>query len=586
MDLIAGANTIIPTEMLHLEIQVFGINITELDFSAYCLDHSNKVRGDDDMIFYGQLQNIKHTIQLEQTQYTLFHLNLPKVDPQIQRIAICATLADEQHNFSRLSHLNFKLLKQTHTLARAQISGKQRQEVALILGEFYRHKMDWKFKMIAQGFNGGLKKLAEHYGVEITEDPNEQQSTITEVSSIDHNNSNNPTQTHILKEFFSSPFKAIEKRKFIKEFQKQLVDIFTKQNLSLQDQQLLIQFCENKNIQLTEALAFSEQQSKSFLFHISKTKSKKQIREFSQFLKLAPLILEQALAIHHQTNEAQFIQMLKDYLADGILEQSEIEKLNKFSHDHQLNQQTLMRQTQREIRNFFNYTLASILSDGGISVENELLIQNLCQYLHPEPQLLQQIEDAVKVAKKIDQIKKGNAPTLQTGEIIVKNSEFVYLHQKNVGIQHTKKEYITGELFVTSDRIILKANTAYEILISNIISIELYSEFIEIIAKTKKGSGRYHIGKEANIVEAYINFTIKRFHRQLDFQQTSGNTRHIPQNIKNAVWQKCQGKCVQCGSNSYLEFDHIIPFSKGGSNSENNIQILCRQCNLAKSNQI
>ena len=126
----------------------------------------------------------------------------------------------------------------------------------------------------------------------------------------------------------------------------------------------------------------------------------------------------------------------------------------------------------------------------------------------------------------------------------------------------------------------------FGLLISNIIAVEIFSEYIAIIAKTKKGSGKYHIGKDANIVEAYIEYTIKRFHRQLDFQQSAGNTRYIPQNIKTAVWQKCQGKCVQCSSVSYLEFDHIIPFSKGGSNSENNLQILCRKCNLEKSNQI
>lgn len=62
--------------------------------------------------------------------------------------------------------------------------------------------------------------------------------------------------------------------------------------------------------------------------------------------------------------------------------------------------------------------------------------------------------------------------------------------------------------------------------------------------------------------------------------------RVIPQEVKDLVWKRDEGKCAKCGSKLKLEFDHIIPFSKGGSNTYRNIQLLCESCNRAKSAKI
>lgn len=60
----------------------------------------------------------------------------------------------------------------------------------------------------------------------------------------------------------------------------------------------------------------------------------------------------------------------------------------------------------------------------------------------------------------------------------------------------------------------------------------------------------------------------------------------IPQDVMDNVWRRDGGKCVKCGSNENLEFDHIIPFSKGGATTYRNMQILCKKCNIDKSNKI
>lgn len=62
--------------------------------------------------------------------------------------------------------------------------------------------------------------------------------------------------------------------------------------------------------------------------------------------------------------------------------------------------------------------------------------------------------------------------------------------------------------------------------------------------------------------------------------------RPLTKQVKHAVWQRDQGRCVDCGSREHLEYDHIIPFSRGGSDTERNLQLLCAPCNRSKGSQI
>ncbi|WP_354003896.1 HNH endonuclease [Arthrobacter sp. zg-Y877] len=43
------------------------------------------------------------------------------------------------------------------------------------------------------------------------------------------------------------------------------------------------------------------------------------------------------------------------------------------------------------------------------------------------------------------------------------------------------------------------------------------------------------------------------------------------------------GRCQGCGSTVDIQYDHIIPVSKGGSSNVENLQILCGKCNRFKS---
>ncbi|MGA2885251.1 MAG: HNH endonuclease [Halobacteriota archaeon] len=66
-------------------------------------------------------------------------------------------------------------------------------------------------------------------------------------------------------------------------------------------------------------------------------------------------------------------------------------------------------------------------------------------------------------------------------------------------------------------------------------------------------------------------------------------SRNIPRSTILRVVRRDNSTCRICGkylSDNEIEFDHIIPRSKGGSAEENNIQVTCLDCNRKKSSRI
>ena len=61
---------------------------------------------------------------------------------------------------------------------------------------------------------------------------------------------------------------------------------------------------------------------------------------------------------------------------------------------------------------------------------------------------------------------------------------------------------------------------------------------------------------------------------------------YIPSDVKIFVWRRDEGRCVECNSREHLEYDHIIPIAKGGSNTARNLQLLCERCNRKKGASI
>lgn len=173
--LIAGANAPLPTDNISIRI----LSQSAIDCAAYRLTTDGKVRGDGDMIFYGQTRSDDGSVSFRgHDSDGFFDINLSAQPASIDKIALAFSSAQ---TLAQVGDVDVQVLQSSQVLMTCQLSAAGRNEKAIILAECYRRQGSWKFRFIAQGFEGGLKPLSEHFGVEIADEaPNQAQSINTQ----------------------------------------------------------------------------------------------------------------------------------------------------------------------------------------------------------------------------------------------------------------------------------------------------------------------------------------------------------------------------------------------------------------------
>jgi len=123
-------------------------------------------------------------------------------------------------------------------------------------------------------------------------------------------------------------------------------------------------------------------------------------------------------------------------------------------------------------------------------------------------------------------------------------------------------------------------------------------ERVRVYEKLHQGiwsyNGVFHLvdsWQESDGTREVFKFKLVAVEGDEDFgQPPSGHIqrrRLIPTAVKLAVWQRDGGKCVICGATDELHFDHVLPYSKGGTSIKpENVQLLCARHNLEKADRI
>lgn len=147
----------------------------DIDLSAYLLDASGKVPGDDWFVFYGQTLSPDKSVTLHINESSsdreYADIDFFRLDPSIRKIVFVLTI-----NEALERNLNFSMVQDAYIRILNPDSGQEVYSfmltdyydnvTSMMLGEIYLHNTEWKFNAIGNGVARDLAGLCQLYGVE------------------------------------------------------------------------------------------------------------------------------------------------------------------------------------------------------------------------------------------------------------------------------------------------------------------------------------------------------------------------------------------------------------------------------------
>lgn len=497
------------------------------DFSVFGLDESRKLSDDRYFIFYNQKNSPEMAIMLNDDQS--FTLDLQRIPVQIHHLVFAITT--DEALFSELERGEISITDGSNNNALFKVSGDMFDaERAIILLELYRYKGQWRVKALGQGFNGGLKALIESLGGEVLDDSTTQST----------NSPKNP------------------------------VDSDLKQNADHQE--------------IWRPLESS--------FHPSQNHTNCCIRCHKKSGFFSPLNVQglcRKCVPQIQEGLERFRVRFLSACADGIMELHEWHDLQNTILSYKLNAEEALMFVRPDALILLERTMTIARADGIISKQEEEIFNRLVSLLMVPETMIQHLKSEIDELKQAAQLREGHLPTIESTLIL--NSEEIAHLECPATYRHvtaTRSRDIPGRIIVTNRQIhfVSQNEGGWNIQYPKVLRIEELSDGVKLELGVKKGSGYYHTVPQPIILGATLDALVRINKRLLLMPQTERASRKVPQKVKIAVWQRDQGQCVECHAKEYLEFDHVIPHSLGGASTEGNLQLLCRRCNLKKSNQI
>ncbi len=595
-----GANTPVPTGVLRVVVgwapgrmvDVCAVLVTELD----------RVRSDDDFVFYNAPTHPSGAVTLTAAAPGSAGLvaTLPRVPPEVARIIVAGSLDDG--TFPQLNDLTVTVSDGAGQAVARFVPEPDEPVTALVFGEVYRRGAGWRFRAVGQGWDSGLGGLARGFGIHIhdTEDaggtpdtrvlheaepdevrPSARGARVELDAGDDERTLDDPAfQPQIRADWYADPVRPDHMRWWDgRGWQGGPVPIHVESDTTCgrcgADKRGRFfggpQVCEACTDEVRAFLRGWRDRLASTLTaddggsdsdgsdsggsdsggsDVGRSDDGPSNEAGSGGLDLEPLWAE--LRYQRIPAEAGWEIVRSDELAY-------LERLTAFA-----------------------------FSDGVVEAGEVARIEAVAERLRLAGPEVDALRGRLARGLELSRIGAGELPRLPAAGLHLELDEILHLDVPATLVRPAAggPRQTPGRLIGTNRKLRFLGETGRgtELGLSRIVEVEVRGGAVEIAATTARGSGDYLVDDPEYIAAVLVG--VLRVARRQVIAPGSRASRAIPQAVKAQVWRRDCGMCVECGGGEHLEFDHVIPFSRGGASSVNNLQLLCRGCNRAKGARI
>ncbi|MFD5174212.1 TerD family protein [Nocardia sp. NPDC058379] len=523
----------------------------EVDPQALLLSESGRIRTNDDFVFYNAAHHPSGAVSLSESIVgrAVLKVSLTTVEAAVSRIVISGSV--DAGSFRDIPDLTLTV----HDGASALISFDIDQPdavTAMMLGEFYRRNGLWKFRSVGQGWASGLRGLAEEFGVEVDDPPAAAPPTASPVPP--------PSVT-------ATPPSQPER-----------------------EPGWYPDSTPSDQLRWWNGRAWTDDTRRQFPPSPALCERCGREKRVPRFGSAPPCRwCESDVNGFMETWRSQAWHVLTTSGPHGS-GWDELWTALRFQRIHEASGKEALRPLAvAYLERVVAFAFADNEIEAGELSEFERAVADLQAVvdLGVAQRRVDELRQRMLRGRSLTQVRAGDLPRIQRSDLHLEADETLYIDVNAAQIKYLASgpRRNGGRLIGSSKKLrFIGAGAGSELPWAKIVSISSEYGNIIISATTARGGGTYSV-PDPEYVAAVLEGAL-RIAKRLVLAPGQRDTRSIPPDVKSEVWQRDGGRCCQCGDAHYLEFDHIIPLSRGGATSAGNLQILCRRCNLEKGARI
>ncbi|MFD4460012.1 TerD family protein [Nocardia sp. NPDC058480] len=619
MELRKGAHAPVPTSLL--AVVVSWRSAHAVDAHALLVTESGLVRADRDFVFFNAPRHASQAVTLDQEPApgtARLSISLPRTEPDVARIVVSASLDDA--TFDQLPDLTLTVHAADGPIAQFTIDGIEDVQ-AMMFGEFYRRDGQWRFRAIGQGWSGGLAGLAGEFGVTVDEPASGRPGITPDDSSRVPARPNRASSADAARTADRARFASVPPRHDTSTSAADLPDAGHRANRSSPGSpnpaasrhdgptsarppalsRRVIDVPPPPPVDPEIADWHPDPETPDQLrwwdgdewttsvhphIHDHRTRCTRCGNPLRRKLfgghgpcKNCADEIEEFLT--HWRNRARRVLASTGTMSE---EWTEVWAALRFQRIDEERGRTLLREaglTQVE------RMVAFAFADGEVFADELDAFEHVVSELALSGGIVDDLRRRMHRGRTLSRLRAGELPTVNTPGLHLDPDERVHLDLPAVHIRMLARgpRNTEGRLIGSSKKLrFVGDGTGIELPWNRVVSVHPEHGTVVLAATSARGGATFGV-TDPDYVAAALEGAL-RVSKRLVLTPGQRDSRSIPQDVKAQVWQRDGGACVECGDGHYLEFDHIIPLSRGGATSATNLQILCRACNRAKGARI